>query len=72
MAEPAVFHDLNNEQADGAACIVCNADFFTSGRHAAPVGISGATRVQVFACVEPCAPAVGYVEPAGEQMELQP
>jgi hypothetical protein len=66
----AVFHDLNNEQAHGHACIVCNADFTTTGIRAAPVGVSATTSSQVFACTDLCAPAVGYVPPVGEQLGL--
>lgn len=37
MARPAaVFDDLNNEQADGLACIVCGTDFTTTGVTASP------------------------------------
>lgn len=67
----ATFHDLNNEQADGVACIVCNADHTLSGIRSVPVGVSATTGSQVFACEQPCAPAVGYVARPGEQMELQ-
>lgn len=66
-----VFDDLNAEQADGLACIVCNADYTTSGIRCVPVGYSASFRSQVFACEAPCAPAVGYRPPVGEQMELQ-
>lgn len=59
----AVFHDLTDEQADGLACIVDNADFTTTGIPNVPVGYS-VTRSQVFACAQPCAPLVGYRSPA--------
>jgi hypothetical protein len=65
-----IFDDLNNEQADGHACIVCNADFTTTGIYSVPVGISRSTRSQVFACEAMCAPAVGYRPPAGDQLPL--
>jgi len=66
----AIFHDLNNEQANGLACIVCNEDFTTSDRPHVPVGYSATIGSQVFACGEPCAPAVGYVPPV--ELELAP
>ena len=69
MSAP-IFNDLNNEQADGLACIVCRTDFTTTGVYSVPVGYS-VTRSQVFACEALCAPAVGYVAPVGDQMELQ-
>lgn len=65
-----IFPNLNHEQADGLACIVCNADFTTTGIRAVPVGWS-VTRSQVFACADLCAPAVGYRPDDSEQMELQ-
>lgn len=65
-----IFDDLNNEQADGNACIVCNADYTTTGIYSVPVGISRSTRSQVFACEAMCAPAVGYRPPMGEQLPL--
>jgi hypothetical protein len=70
MMASAVFDDLNNQQADGNACIVCNADFTTTGIYSVPVGISATTGSQVFACEAMCAPAVGYRPPAGEQLPL--
>lgn len=66
----AIFDDLNNEQANGTVCIVCNADFTVSGIHSVPVGFSATTRSQVFACEQMCARAVGYVPPVGEQLEM--
>jgi hypothetical protein len=66
----AIFPDLNNVQADGNACIVCNADFTTSGIYSVPVGISESMRSQVFACESMCAPAVGYRPPVGEQLAM--
>jgi hypothetical protein len=66
----AVFDNLNNEQADGLACIVCNADYTTTGIYSVPVGISETTRSQVFACEAMCAPAVGYRPPVGDQLPL--
>lgn len=71
MATP-IFHDLNNEQAHGDTCIVCNADFTLTGIRAAEVGKSGTTRKPVFACEPLCAPAVGYRPDDSEQMELAP
>jgi hypothetical protein len=65
-----IFDDLNNQQADGNACIVCNADFTTTGIYSVPVGISATTHSQVFACEAMCAPAVGYRPPVGEQLPL--
>jgi hypothetical protein len=65
-----IFDDLNNQQADGHACIVCNTDFTTTGVYSVPVGISATTRSQVFACEAMCAPAVGYRPPVGEQLPL--
>lgn len=64
------FDNLNNEQAHGHKCVVCPTDFRYSGVAAAPVGFSATTGSQVFACAEPCAPAVGYVPPVGEQPAL--
>ena len=71
VTHAAVFDDLNNEQADGLACIVCNTDFTITGIRSVPVGISAVTRSQVFACADLCAPAVGYRPPAGEQSPLE-
>ena len=66
-----IFPDLNAEQADGLACIVCNADFTTTGIYSVPVGRSAAIAgSQVFACEAMCAGAVGYVPPVGEQLGL--
>lgn len=62
----ALFYDLNAEQADGLACVECYADFTTTNTPHVPVGCAASTRCQVFAC----APAVGYVPPAGEQLVL--
>jgi hypothetical protein len=67
-----IFPNLNAEQADGLACIVCNADFTTTGIYSVPVGFSASTRSQVFACEAACAGAVGYRPDDSEQMELQP
>ena len=50
----ALYRDLNEKQADGLACIVCNADFTTSTASSVPVGYS-LTGSQVFACAQPCA-----------------
>jgi hypothetical protein len=69
MSSP-IFHDLNNEQADGLACIVCNADFTITGIRSVPVGVA-AIGGQVFACEALCAPAVGYRPPIGEQPPLE-
>jgi hypothetical protein len=66
-----IFPNLNHEQADGLACIVCNADFTTTGIRAVPVGRAGSTGSQVFGCEPLCAPAVGYRPDDSEQMELQ-
>jgi hypothetical protein len=53
--EPVVvFRDLNPAQADGIACVVCNA----TDRAQVPVGYS-TSRSQVFACMVNCASAVG-------------
>lgn len=53
--EPVVvFRDLNPAQADGMACVVCNA----TDRAQVPVGYS-TSRSQVFACMVNCASAVG-------------
>jgi hypothetical protein len=71
MATP-IFDHLNAEQANGLACIVDGIDFTTDGRPHVPVGISGSTRSQVFACATPCAGALGYRPDESEQMELAP
>jgi hypothetical protein len=70
MASP-IFNDLNNEQADGLACVRvrCKADFRTTGIRAVPVGES-ITGSQVFACADLCAAAVGYRPDDSEQLPL--
>jgi hypothetical protein len=67
----AIFDDLNNEQADGNACVRARrkADFTTTGISAVPVGVS-VTGSQVFAFDDLCAPVVGYPPPVGEQLPL--
>ena len=72
MTDPT-FPDLNAEQANGHMCVerTCLASFVEPGApDHVPVGTS-ITGDQVFACEHRCAPSLGYVEPSGEQMELQ-
>ena len=66
-----IFEDLNNEQANGLACVRarCKADFTTSGIRAVPVGVS-VTGSQVFACADLCAAAVGYRPDDSDQLPL--
>lgn len=47
---------LTAPQADGTACVVCGADYFTSDVPSTRVGTSSAG-IQVFACVLTCIPA---------------
>ncbi|MGW0882902.1 hypothetical protein [Streptomyces sp. NPDC002671] len=52
------FWHLNARQADGMACVVCNADFLTAKITSIPVGRSPANESQVFACKDPCAAVI--------------
>lgn len=45
--------DLNDAQADGLACVVCNEDYTEFLGDTVPVGVS-ATGSQVFACAVGC------------------
>lgn len=51
----ALYRDLNEAQADGLACVVCNEDYMTFLGDTAPVGFSATTGSQVFACATGCA-----------------
>ncbi|MFG2927977.1 hypothetical protein [Streptomyces achromogenes] len=52
------FWHLNTRQADGMACVVCNADFLNTKITSVPVGRSPADESQVFACKDPCAAVI--------------
>ncbi|GHE11516.1 hypothetical protein GCM10010339_71580 [Streptomyces alanosinicus] len=52
------FWHLNARQADGMACVVCNADFLNAKITSLPVGRSPADESQVFACKDPCAAVI--------------
>ncbi|KUN00591.1 hypothetical protein AQI95_34360 [Streptomyces yokosukanensis] len=52
------FWHLNAQQADGMACVVCNADFLNNKIASVPVGRSPADESQVFACKDPCAAVI--------------
>ncbi|WP_369390825.1 hypothetical protein AB5J72_26600 [Streptomyces sp. CG1] len=52
------FWHLNAQQADGMACVVCNADFLNNKISSVPVGRSPADESQVFACKDPCAAVI--------------
>ncbi|MFF8728903.1 hypothetical protein ACF073_20735 [Streptomyces sp. NPDC015171] len=52
------FWHLNARQADGMACVVCNADFLNAKITSVPVGRSPADESQVFACKDPCAAVI--------------
>jgi hypothetical protein len=67
-----VFHDLNNDQANGLACVeaTCRVSFSEVAVSQVPVGVAASTGSQVFACAGACARAVGYTAPAGEQLHI--
>ncbi|WP_369390940.1 hypothetical protein AB5J72_27290 [Streptomyces sp. CG1] len=52
------FWHLNAQQADGMACVVCNADFLKAKIASVPVGRSPADESRVFACKDPCAAVI--------------
>lgn len=54
MTATAVFRDLNDAQADGLACVVCDEDYTVFLGDTVPVGVSIAGS-QVFACRIGCA-----------------
>jgi len=45
MTAVPLFDDLNNEQANGIACIVCGTDYTTSDVYSVPVGYSARSRL---------------------------
>lgn len=60
------FWHLSPAQADGAACVVCNADFLRSPVDHVPVGRApDADEAHVYACTRPCA---GVIAEEAERM----
>lgn len=68
MAPVTIFYDLPNEAAHGVVCVVCGTDFFLTGVHATPVGVSDTTGEAVHACEQSCVTAAREVANAGEQL----
>lgn len=65
------FHDLNNEQAHGHACVTCRESFLFDDTDAIAVGASATTGETVRAHPGQCATGVGHRAELGEQLALE-